>query len=96
MYRCGADGLPALLEGGAPTDDELHALLQSVITRLMKLLSRRSVLIEEMGQACLAERAADREEARALQPLQAKVITDRIDFETQQRQAKYWPLRTAT
>jgi hypothetical protein len=31
-------------------DDELHALLQTVITRLMKMLTRPGVLIEEMGQ----------------------------------------------
>ena len=37
------------------TDDELHVLLQTVFTRLMKLLTRRGVLIEEMGQIYLAE-----------------------------------------
>ncbi len=39
---------------GAPTDDELHALLHTVITRLMKMLTRHDVLIEEMGQIYLA------------------------------------------
>ena len=34
----------------APTDDELHALLQTVIARLMKMLTRRGVLVEDMGQ----------------------------------------------
>ncbi len=48
--RCGADGTPTFVEVGAPTDDELHALLQRVITRLMKVLTRPGVLIEEMGQ----------------------------------------------
>jgi hypothetical protein len=38
----------------APTD-ELHALLQTVITRLIKMLTRRGVLVEEMGQTYLAE-----------------------------------------
>ena len=37
----------------APTEDELHSLLHTVITRLMKMLTRRGVLIEEMGQTCL-------------------------------------------
>lgn len=50
VYRCGADGAPAFIEASAPTDDELHALLHTVIARLMKMLTRRSVLIEEMGQ----------------------------------------------
>ena len=50
MYRCGGDGAPALVEAGAPTDGELHALLQTFITRLMKMLTRRGALIEEPGQ----------------------------------------------
>lgn len=31
VYQCGADGTPALVEVAAPTDHELHALLQTVI-----------------------------------------------------------------
>ena len=38
VYRCGAEGVPEFVEVGSPTDDEVHALLQSVITRLMKML----------------------------------------------------------
>ncbi|MEN9417296.1 MAG: hypothetical protein RI988_916 [Pseudomonadota bacterium] len=54
VYRCGADGAPTFVETEAPTDDELHALLQTVITRLMKMLTRRGVLVEDMGQTWLA------------------------------------------
>ena len=79
-YRCGADGAPAFVEASAPTDDELHALLQTVIARLMKLLTRRGVLVEDMGQTWLAEPDADGEEARTLRPLQAAAITYRIAF----------------
>jgi len=46
MHRSGADGAPSFVEAGAPNDDELHALLQTVITRLMKMLTRRCVLVE--------------------------------------------------
>ncbi len=49
VYRGGGDGAPTFVEAGAPSDDELHALLQTVITRLMKMLTRRGVLIQEMG-----------------------------------------------
>ena len=35
VYRCAADGSPVFVEAAAPTDDELHALLQTVIARLM-------------------------------------------------------------
>ena len=78
VYCCDADGSPAFIEADAPTDDELHALLQTVIARLMKMLTRRGVLVEDMGQTYLAEPDADGEEARTLRPLQAAAITYRI------------------
>jgi hypothetical protein len=74
VYRCDADGRPGFVEASEPTDDELHALLQTVIARLMKLLTRRGVLIEDMGQTYLAEPDADGEAARTLRPLQAAAI----------------------
>jgi hypothetical protein len=80
VYRCGADGVPTFVEAGAPTDDQLHALLQTVIARLMKLLTRRGVLVEDMGQTWLAEPQAEGEEARTLRPLQAAAMTYRIAF----------------
>ncbi len=80
VYRCDADGAPIFVEATAPTGDELHALLQTVIARLMKLLTRRGVLVEDMGQTYLAEPDADGEEARTLRPLQAAAITYRIAF----------------
>jgi hypothetical protein len=80
VYRCGADGVPSFVEVDAPTDDELQALLQTLLTRLMKLLTRRGVLVEEMGQTYLAEPDADGDEARTLRPLRAAAITYRIAF----------------
>jgi hypothetical protein len=68
------------VEVGSPTDDEVHALLQAIITRLMKMLTRRGVLVEEMGQTYLAEPDTEGEEARTLRPLQAAAITYRIAF----------------
>ena len=80
VYRCGADGVPVFVEAVAPSDDELHALLHTVIARLMKMLTRRGVLVQDMGQTWLAEPDADGEgdEARTLRPLQAAAITYRI------------------
>jgi hypothetical protein len=82
VYRCGADGVPVFVEASAPSDDELHALLHTVITRLMKMLTRRGILIEEMGQTWLVEPNpnANGDEARTLRPLQAAAITYRIAF----------------
>jgi hypothetical protein len=80
VYRCGDEGVPSFVQVDAPTDDELHTLLQSLITRLMKMLTRRGVLVEEMGQTYLAEPDADGDEARTLRPLQAAALTYRIAF----------------
>ena len=74
VYRCGADGAASFVEANAPSDDELHALLQTVLTRLMKMLARRGVLVQDMGQTYLAELDAHSEEARTLRPLQAAAV----------------------
>jgi hypothetical protein len=80
VYRCDADGVPGFIEAGAPTDDELDALLHTIIARLMKMLTRRGVLVADMGQTYLAEPDADGEEARTLRPLQAAAAAYRIAF----------------
>jgi hypothetical protein len=49
VRRCGADGEPVFIEVGSPTDDEVHALLHTLIARLMKMLTRRGVVVEDMG-----------------------------------------------
>lgn len=63
--------MPVFVKLDAHIDDELHALLQTVITRLMKMLRPRGVLIEEMepdlprgagcrrGQGAAADRPKD-------------------------------------
>ncbi|MFN5167604.1 MAG: transposase [Pseudomonadota bacterium] len=80
VCRGEADGMPSCVEAAAPTDDELHALLQTVIAWLLKMPTRRGVLVEDMGQTWQAEPDADGEEARTLRPLQAAAITCRIAF----------------
>jgi len=73
----------------------LQALLQTVITRLMKLLTRRGVLVEDMRQTYPAEPDADGEEARTLWSLQAAAVTYRIAFGPRAGQ-KVLTLRGAT
>jgi hypothetical protein len=53
---------------------ELQALLAKIITRLMRLLTRRDLLIEEQGMTYLAES----DSVPALTPLQAASCTYRI------------------
>jgi len=79
VYRCGDDGVPSFVEADALTDDELHMLLQTLMTRLMKLLTRQG-LLEDMGQTYLAEPDTDGDQARTLRPLQAAAVTYRIAF----------------
>lgn len=71
MYRRGIDGVPAFVETLAPTDEELHTVLHKIITRMMKLLTRRGVLVEEEGSTYIADNDGDSDEARVLRPLQA-------------------------
>jgi hypothetical protein len=80
VYRRGTDGEPVFVEVSAPTDQALQTVLHKIITRTMKLLTRRGVLIEEQGQTYLADNDGDSDEARALRPLQAAACTYRIAF----------------
>jgi hypothetical protein len=72
--------VPTFVEVDTPTDGELHALLQTVITRLMKMLARRGVLVKDIGQTCLAKPDADGNKVRTLRPFQAAAVTYRIAF----------------
>ena len=80
VYRRGADGVPEFVEVPAPTDDALQAVLHKIITRTMKLLTRRGVLVEEEGSTYMADNDGDSDEARTLRPLQAAACTYRIAF----------------
>ncbi|MDO9092174.1 MAG: transposase [Rubrivivax sp.] len=64
----------------APTDEALHSVLHKIITRTMKLLTRRGVLVEEEGSTYVADSDGDSDEARTLRPLQAAACTYRIAF----------------
>ena len=80
MYRRSADGTPEFVEAPAPTDQALQAVLHKIITRTMKLLTRRGVLVEEEGATYIADSDGDSDEARTLRPLQAAASTYRIAF----------------
>ena len=80
VYRCGTDGTPEFVEVPAPTDEALQAVLHKTITRMMKLLTRRGVLVEEEGSTYVADNDGDSDEARTLRPLQAAACTYRIAF----------------
>lgn len=103
VYRCGAEGVPEFVEVGSPTDDEVHVLLQAIIPRLMKMLTRRGVLVEEaVGRAGAAAEAASHQISRRpgaereLRPLvvpqgpppQAQAATEAAECEVETVQAR--------
>ena len=71
---------PEFVEVTAPTGEALQTVLHKIITRWMKLLTRRGVLLEEEGSTYLADNDGDSDEAGALRPLQAAACTYRIAF----------------
>jgi len=80
VYRRGIDGAPEFVEVPEPTDEALQSVLHKIITRTMKLLTRRGVLVEEEGSTYMADDDGDSDEARVLRPLQAAACTYRIAF----------------
>jgi len=79
VYRR-SDAGPVFVEAPAPTDEALQAVLHKIITRMMKLLTRRGALVEEQGSTYMADNQADSDDARTLRPLQAAACTYRIAF----------------
>ena len=65
---------PVFQEARAPSSEQLEDLLAKIIARLMRLLTRQGVLVEEQGVRYLAGIEAD----QALMPLQAGSCTYRI------------------
>jgi len=73
VYRS-STGVPVFHEARAPSAAELEGLLDRIIQRIVKLLTRTGYLIEEQGMSYLGEAESD----RALTPLQAAACTYRI------------------
>jgi hypothetical protein len=47
VYRRSTEGKPVFVEVPAPTHEALQAVVHNIITRTMRLLTRRGVLLEE-------------------------------------------------
>jgi hypothetical protein len=80
VYRHSAEGSPKFVEAPTPTGEALQSVLHKIITRLMKLLTRRGVLVAEEGSTYVADSDGDSDEARTLRRLQAAACTYRIAF----------------
>jgi hypothetical protein len=75
VYRHTEDEL-VFQEARAPAGDELEGLLDKIIARLMKMLTRLGYLVEEQGMTYLADIGA----AHPLKDLQAASCIYRIAF----------------
>jgi len=82
VCRRGAEREPMFVQVPAPPDEALQAVLHKIVTRTMKLLTRRGVLVEEQGQTYMADGDADSDDARTLRPLQAAACAYRVAFGT--------------
>ena len=80
VYRRSTEGELIFVEVAAPTDEALRAVLHKIITRILKLLTRRGALVEEQGSTYMADHDADADDARTLRPLQAAACTYRVAF----------------
>ena len=75
VYRRSTPRAPEFVEAPALIDEALQTMLHKVVTRLMKLPTRRGVRVEEKGSTSLTDNLVDSEEARALRPLAASACT---------------------
>ncbi len=73
VYRL-TDGIPVFQAVPAPTTEQLHTVLTRIITRLVKVLTRKGALIEEHESRFLADTDGD----PALAPLHSAACTYRI------------------
>ena len=73
VYRRAA-GEPVFQQARAPTRDELQGLLDKIIARLLKTLTRQGYLVEEQGMTTIADMDTD----NPLASLQAASCTYRI------------------
>jgi hypothetical protein len=89
VYRRSADGTPEFVEAPAPTDLALQAVLHKIITRTMKMLTRRGVLVEEEGSTYVADNDGDSDEARVLRPLHAAVRCGADDRQALEQLCRY-------
>lgn len=59
VYRCGTEGAPQLVELPASTDEALQAVLHKIITRTMKLLTRRGGAGRRRGATYITDNDGD-------------------------------------
>ena len=79
VYRTGAEA-PVFHSAPAPTGEELQALLDKIIARILRVLTRLGHLVEEEGLTYVADAPGIIDPENVLAPLQAASCTWRIAF----------------
>jgi Putative transposase len=74
VYRRSAVGEPQFVQVTAPNNETVQAVFHQIIKRMMKLLTRQGVLVEEQGETYLAGNDSDSHEAGTLGRLQAAPV----------------------
>lgn len=59
---------------------DVQAVLHKIISRILKMLTRRGALVEEQDSMYVTDDDGDSDKARTLRPLQAAACTYRIAF----------------
>ena len=80
VYCTSAEGAPVFYPAPALTREKLNALLDKIITRILRLLTRLGHLIEEEGVTFVADALGIIDPQNLLAPLQAASCTYRIAF----------------
>ena len=80
VQRRSTQRAPQFVEAPALIDEALQTMLRKIVTRLMKLPTRRGVWVEVKGSTCLADKVVDSEQARAPRLLTASACTCPIAF----------------
>jgi len=80
VYRTTSEGVTAFHPAPAPTGEQLQALLDKIITRILRLLTRAGHLVEEEGLTHVADAHGILDPENLLAPLQAASCTYRIAF----------------
>ena len=78
VYCTTGEGVPVLHPAPAPTGEKLQALLDKIITRILRLLTRQGHLVEEEGVTYVAHAHGIIDPDNLLAPLQAASCTWRI------------------
>ena len=78
VHRASAEGAPVFQPAPALTHEKLKALLDKIITRILRLLTREGHLVEEEGVTYVADAHGIMDAENLLAPLQVASCTYRI------------------